>query len=458
MAVETGGCFGVNLRDVPERGQGIFVIAILFFAASTLCLPVPPTEEIATLYPWWARRFDFGNVLLYEVLFICWMLLYGIRHLFGGMISKAPARIPALILFMLAVWCGVVSLSAPLPWQDFGRTLRLMLNAILILAVVRWGRWYGTMPLAVIVMGFLVGTLVNLAMSFQYPLIIEDVMRLSGQNTPGVAIGIAIHLAAWWFYLTDKLRAKLLLIGAYMVFAFACAISFSRIGWFAGATGSLAWCYVIYSPAYRCASRQRRAKRLRTWVSLVFAAMFVLLPTTNIGQSGADWMTSLVIQKTSYEGAGDKERLGYLVSTIEIIADHPFGVGYSGFYNSVIKTDAYRWPDAAEFDDPEEANPHSTFLWYASAGGIPGLMLVISVFACLLGRLHSGLRAVFGNRGFVLFSLISPAYLVMGLTVPYLFSNIILIFPAAYVLGLGLALRKNPCSIAAIRKLDKAIA
>lgn len=419
------------------------IVAILFLSASTLCLPVPPTEDVAALYPWWARRFDIGNILLHELLFVFWLFRYGSRHVLGALAVGSPVLVAAISLIVLALWCGLVSLLAPLPWQDLGRTLRLLMNATLIIAVVRWGKQSGTLPLVAIVTGFLVGTLVNLAMSFRYPLIIGDVLRLSGQNTPGVAMGIAIHLSAWWFYLADRPRVKLLVVGAASVFAFACAISFSRIGWFAGATGLLAWCYVIYLAPHRSASRLRQAMRLRKLTPFFLAIMLVLVPTANTGQAGIDWLASLVAQKASYEGEGERQRLAYLYGTIEIIEDNPFGVGYSGFYNAMTKTAAYQRPDAAVEESPIDANPHSTFLWYASAGGIPGLMLAVFVFAFLLGRLRYGLRVVYGDSGFIPFSLIAAAYLVMGLTVPYLFSNIILIFPAAYVVGFGRALRES---------------
>ena len=458
MAVAIGRSFWVNLRDVRERGERIFVVAILFLAASTLCLPVPPTEEVATLYPWWAERFDIGNILFHEILFICWLFLYGGGHVLGSLASGGAAQRAATALTMLALWCGLVSITAPLPWQDLGRTLRLILNAACILAFVRWGKQFGILPLAAWVLGSLAGTLSNLMMSFQYPLIIDGLMRLSGQNTPGVAMGIAIHLAAWWFHLANRTQTKLLIASASLVFAFACAISFSRIGWFAGATGLLVWLYIIYFAKHQFPCRRRQTRKLRTVLTLVFFSMFLLVPTTNIGQAGTDWMFSLVTQKTSYEGEGDRQRLMYLYGTMEILEESPLGSGYSGVYDAWMRTAASKSPEAPYETSPTEANPHSTFLWYATIGGVPALVLSLGLFFSLIGLLRFGLRMVFGRGGVILFAMLAASYLVMGLTVPYLLSNLILIFPAAYVLGLGLALRKNPCSIVATRKLDRVMA
>jgi hypothetical protein len=38
-------------------------------------------------------------------------------------------------------------------------------------------------------------------------------------------------------------------------------------------------------------------------------------------------------------------------------------------------------------EDSPEANPHATFLWYASAGGIPGGVMAIAVFVMLLNSM-----------------------------------------------------------------------
>ena len=86
----------------------------------------------------------------------------------------------------------MISLFSPLPWIDLGRTLRLLINVILMISVVHWTIRMNNAPLLFIVFGFFAGTLVNLMMSFKYPYLVYGVMRLSGQNTPGVAMGVGI--------------------------------------------------------------------------------------------------------------------------------------------------------------------------------------------------------------------------------------------------------------------------
>lgn len=418
-----------------ERLQAFLV---LFFGAMVLCLPLPHNDEVAHLYPWWAKRICLWNILVHELLFGCWLVLYGGRYLLRAFFAVGtPTRQAAIWLSVLAVWCGIISLSAPLPWQDLGRTFRLLLNAALLLAVVRWARQAGEEVLIALVLGFFTGTVINLLMSFAHPLVINGVMRLSGQNTPGVAMGIAIHLAAWLFSRSPRLWTKLWTLCTAGVFVCSTTISFSRIGWLAGGLGMLAWLVVLGRILVRSAS-------LKGWLKLKWLAMPLLVvvgllavPTQQYFVNCSQWLLQLIDQKISYNGEGDQQRLAYFNGTLEIILQQPLGVGYSGFYEAIIKTEAYQNPHAATEVSSLEANPHATFLWYTTAGGILGGLLSLMLFLQLLNSLRVGLLAAFGKDGWAFFLCISPAFLLMGLTVPYLFNSIILIGPTAIAAGWG---------------------
>ncbi len=418
-----------------ERFLGAF---ILFYSGVVFCLPVPYSEEIASLYPWWAKRISFGNVLLHELIFVVWIIIYGRRFVLQSLFKGGiPAQQAALWLIALALWCGLTSLTAPLPWVDIGRTFRLLLNAALLLAVVRWTRQMGNFPFVMLILGFLIGTIINLVLSFQYPLIVTGVMRLSGQNTPGVAMGMAIHLSAWLFFRAGNLKVQVFALCATLVFAFACAISYSRIGWFAGGLGLIAWAYILLAARPLGRSQQQRMKRLRLVLAPLFLVFLSFAPTTNLVQEGLQWVQALVEQKTSRQDESDNIRWAYLIGTGEIVSSYPMGVGYSGFYDAMTATDIYRSGAAAEEDSPADANPHATFLWYATAGGILGGGITLVVFFMLLNSMKVGLVKAMGRDGCALFMSAAPAYLVMGLTVPYLLNSIILIVPVAIAAGWG---------------------
>ena len=107
----------------------------------------------------------------------------------------------------------------------------------------------------------------------------------------------------------------------------------------------------------------------------------------------------------------------------------------------MVATDIYKSGKAAHEESPREANPHSTFLWYAVTGGIFGGVLAIVLFLLFLRIMKIGLFSAFGQTGSVFFYLIAGSMFIIGVTVPYLFNSTILILPTAIAVGLGLSER-----------------
>ena len=424
-------------RPLPSLERAL-AAAVLFYGAVVFCLPVPHNEEVAALYPWWAKRLGIGNIQLHELLFIAWAGIFGWRFLLNTTFKRGmPGRQAGLAIMYLALWCGIMSLGAPLIGLDIGRTFRLFLNAGILFAVVKWSRQDEHMPLAMLVLGFLVGTIINLVISVRYPLIVYQTLRLSGQNTPGVAMAIALHLAAWLFLRTKSHRWQMIAVFGSALFAFGCAISYSRIGWFAGGLGLAAWSYVLLVARPRERSQSRRLKRVRL---VLIPLLLLVIPygvTSPIGQEGIRWLSILAEQKAQVRGRSDSTRVAYLLGTAEIVLAHPLGVGYSGFYAAMRATSTYRSGDAAPEVSVVDANPHATFLWYTTAGGIPGAVLSLFLFVALLNTLRWGLVSTMQRTGLVLFCLVAPPFLLMGMTVPYLFNSTILIVPAAIGAGWG---------------------
>lgn len=419
----------------PER---LLVAFILFYGALVFCLPVPFSDEVAQQYPWWAKRIDPGNVLLSEILFILWIALYGGRFVQSALLNiGVPTRFAALCLILLALWCGLISLVAPLPIIDIGRTFRLLLLSVMLVAVVRWTRQMGDFPLLVLLLGFLTGTVINLIISFQIPFIVYDTMRLHGQNTPGVWMAIAIHLAAWLFFHSTKPRVHIFSIITVLVCAFGVGLSYSRIGWLSGAFGILAWVYILFlakQNGYFARIRLRRFRRL--WLPLLMIVSVIGLFSSG-ARDNLHSIQSLIQQKDWVVSDSNEQRFSYFIGTAEIVAKHPFGVGYSGFYDAMTATDVYRSGKAAHEVSPIEANPHATFLWYTTTGGVIGVGLALVLFVLLLRSMRIGLSNSMGRPGRVLFYLIAGPMFLIGMTVPYLFNSIIFIVPTAIAAGWG---------------------
>jgi hypothetical protein len=129
-----------------------------------------------------------------------------------------------------------------------------------------------------------------------------------------------------------------------------------------------------------------------------------------------------------------------VLGTLEILAHSPWGVGYSGFFDAMTNTEIYQ-SGVASPEVGYEANPHASFLWFATAGGVPGFFMGVVIFLLLLHSMRLGICSAIGRPGLTLFCLIALPYLVIGMTVPYLLNSIILIVPAAIAGGWGLAHR-----------------
>ena len=408
---------------------------VLFYAALVFCLPVTFSEKIS--YPWWASTISLGNIVLHEAFFFVWLVVYGFRFVLRRLLNAAlPTRQAAICLIVLAIWCGLISLSTPLPLQDLARSFRLLLNAGMLIAVVRWTRQKPDFPLFVLLAGFVTGTVINLVFSFENPLIVNETMRLSGQNTAGVGMAIAIHLSAWLFIHSKNRILQLFSIVTALICSFGCGISFSRIGWIIGALGVGAWFYVLVfaKPSDRTA-RVRMKRKRRVWLPLLLLT-FGLAFCLPVVQENFAWIQSLIQQKDWVKSESNDNRSTYFIGVTEIVAKHPLGVGYSGFYDAITATDAYRTVGAAE-ETSLDANPHSGFLYYISAGGIIGGLLATTLFILLLRSLRLGLLSAFGTSGGVLFALVAVPFLLIGLTVPYIYNSIIVIVPAAIAAGWG---------------------
>ena len=133
----------------------------------------------------------------------------------------------------------------------------------------------------------------------------------------------------------------------------------------------------------------------------------------------------LVLLKTWSGNDSNTERFSYFIATSDIISKHSLSVGYQGFYDAMVETDIYKSSIAATELIQKESNPHLTFLWYTSTGGIIGAGLSIMLMLLLLRIIKIDNYSAFGRTGFVFFSLIAGSMCLIGLTVPYLFNSTI---------------------------------
>ena len=419
------------------NSEKLLIAAILFYSGLVFCLPVHPTSELAEMmiYPWWASRIQFNLIILNEVLFIVWLLLFGGRFVLRNILNKSgiPTRQAAICLIFLGVWCGVVSviLDFSTITQNIGRTFRLILLAFMMIAAVKWARSLGTFVLVVFVFGILVGTVINLMISFQNPFILWGSFRLHGQNTPGVWMGLAAHLSAWLFALSDNIKTKIFSAVTLFVCGFACLLSFSRIGWTMLGLGLVSWFVILI---VKTKSNNKKNTVLAIFILCIPLSMLISSPQVLDIASG---VSKLVKQKSWTGNDSNSERMSYIIGTTEIVLKNPFGVGYSGFYDAMIETEVYKSGIAARETRPKESNPHMTFLWYASTGGILASLFSIVLFYFLARVININLLRLYGPPGVVLSTCFIGSMFMIAVTVPSLFNSTIFYLPVAIIAGLA---------------------
>jgi hypothetical protein len=420
-----------------KNPEHLLIAAILFYSGLVFCLPVHPTSTLAETmtYPWWASRIQFNLIILNEILFIIWLLLFGGRFVLRNILNRLgiPTRQAAICLIFLGVWCGVISviLDFSTITQNIGRTVRLILLAFMMIAAVKWARSIGTFVLVVFVFGILVGTVINLIISIQNPFILWGSFRLHGQNTPGVWMGLAAHLSAWLFALSDNIKTKLFSAVTLLVCGFACLLSFSRIGWILLGLGLVSWCVILL---IKMKSNNRKSAVLS--IFLLCIPLGMLISSQQFSGVASD-VIKLVNQKTWIGSDSNSERSSYIYGTTEIVLKNPLGVGYSGFYDAMIETEVYKSGVAARETRPKESNPHMTFLWYASTGGIFASLLSIALFYFLARIIKINLFRLFGRTGVILSTCFIVSMFMIGVTVPYLFNSLIFYLPVAIIAGLA---------------------
>lgn len=441
----------INYRQPNHYGKAFslgrisrfILFATLLLGFSRMAMPVPRNEEVASMYPWWAQAIRLGNLQIYEVLFLAWFPYGAVKALLHASFLKyLPGRYPLCMLAGLAIWTALISLGGPQPLTDIFRSARVILNIIIFCSVILWGVQKPMEPLISAVLGIAYGTIANLAMTFSNPMIIAETVRLSGQNTPGVAMGVGIHLTAWWYY---RERHKLLILLSLLstaVFIWGCGISFSRIGWFAGLCGLAAWVIVVAAKIKKGKKYNLVSLILKTSMILALVcASFLTVPRV---REGGSHILALVDQKYSdhVKKGGDNNRMAFALIAAKVVARHPLGVGYSGYYEVHQDLESTIENTITIKENDYDVNPHSSFLWYLTAGGIIGGYLSIYSFFRFIKLLFRSYIRVAGRVGAWLAGAIAGPFLLIGCTVPYLYNSFIMLVPVALVSAW--AWRKDP--------------
>lgn len=404
----------------------ILAAAILFVNGWMLTLPVMESP------PWWATPVQIVHgVFAHEVLFAGYLLfiLCMYPRYFGGT-SAAAWRYAALIALLggCGILSGVVNVR---PLREVGSAGRYFVLALYFLCACRWAaRYRPAFVLRNLLAGCAAAGAVNLYFTFTTsPYKLGGLPMLLGQNGPGGHFGIGVILAAWLMLVRQRKADPRIAVSMLAIGVFGASISFSKLAMLMAAAGLVAWVFVV--------GRNFGLRRSRRWaagaVLLLIAAVIIRRDVAAQYVMGVQKFIEIKFIHLNERSVG--ERSQYFVITAEILASHPFfGVGYGGFYDAALRTRAY-WDYDAAFEDPEagargETNPHSSFLYYASANGLPGLLVVMALFVTALASFWFALGRA-GTAARVLFCCLCAGYLVFAGTLPTLFNTSVLYLPAA---------------------------
>jgi hypothetical protein len=429
------GCLvGINLG----KSDGFFAFIILASYGWRFCLPVG--ESV----PYWLLPIQVVHgVFMNEAIFIAYL---GLRLCSRGKSKNyQPARIIDITckyFVGLAVWCAIVSWFGSRPFMDAAEAVRMILLVILLIVVTQWAVKDPVFVLRAFLLGLVASTLLNLIYTFRgIAPTIGVLPTLMGQNGPGTSMGIAVCLSAWLALIsTRRIDISLALVSG-LACSFGAGISFSKIAMGASLAGICCMTAVILFK-----SRRTGGKILRILAILVCACISIYLGTAH-GSEVIESLNRFIYIKSntlslatnqSEQSSSNQMRCNYYLGVAELVMAHPLGVGFSGFYDAYTSTDSYLsgYSSVEDRDRGAEgqSNPHSTLLYYLSAGGFVGGGICLLIFFLLWLAMFRGLEP-FGIVGMFVAILTGLAFLVAFLTVPTMLNTGLMLIPAAVAVG-----------------------
>jgi O-antigen ligase len=365
------------------------------------------------------------------------------RDRLGTALPRATRRY-ALLVLLLAV-AGLISLLVNAgryaTMADVGEVGRLILLAFSFLLVSYWAYRNGPgFVMSWYLAGLVAGGIVNIYFSFVNPYnAVGSLPFLYSRNGGGGFLALGITLGAWMWQIRSVLSrtSRVLAIMAGTVGTVAVAMSFSKTAMLLGALGLILWAVVLKASLSRILRRP-----------LVFgliAASLVGLVITRGGQMAGifedvDRSVRIKFAAMSYVDSdlSIQNRIDYYRATGQILLSNPvtllFGVGYSGFYPSVVRTAVF---DLGELDDDaanaKNANPHNSFLYYLAANGLFGFFAALAIYLATVKAFFSSVCEI-GRRAYILAGLVGLVYLGYGSALPSMYMTEVMYLPVAVAL------------------------
>jgi len=414
-------------------------LLILFFSGYNMAVPGEG---------WAVQLYVVHGLFLQEALLVAYLLLFVASGSLSRLLRTREALPFAALIALLGV-LGIISSSInPYRWFDLGQAGRLFLHSAQFLLAVHWCRTRGTtFVLRWYLLGIAVGGVENLYFTFSNPYLLVGILpALKARSGAGGMLALGIGLGAWLLLIRRNREDTLIAATAALVGIVAGVVSFSKTTMTIGACGLVAWMFVL--------AQLLSVRRLRLigGVALAGVGAVSVYEAPKIDFEAAQFTVERIwdlkfAHFTVTEHSAESARYMYNFAVAEILTEHPFvGVGSSGFYDAIVRTDAYK-TGLMDEEDPDAknegtTNPHNTFLYFASANGFPGLIIVLVLFGTLLEVMRRAL-SVNGLAGRATWFCMVMAYFLWAVTLPNLFTTAAMYFPAAVALATTLQRRSE---------------
>ncbi|MEO8680143.1 MAG: O-antigen ligase family protein [Vicinamibacterales bacterium] len=406
---------------------------ILFLGGYNAVLPV--VEESVSIPAIFTPIQVVHGVFLRDAFLLVYLGLSLVTGALGRIRFQREERSFALQVAGLAC-AGVLSAVVNLTTLfDVGEALHLLVFAAYFCAVVHWASNLGAARLLrYFLVGITVGGAINLYFTFNIQFMTIGILPfLLGQNGPGGYLGLSVVLGSWLMLIRRNRADTLAAITVSLIGLFASTISYSRLAMVMAASGLVGWAAVA---TLSNAGRRNRYGGALLGLALTISAFLTVTP---LGRDYVESVSGFVNNKFAIIDINDENSVGtrymYFWGVFEIFQKHPIaGVGYSGFYDAVTSTAYYPTSAMAEEDAASGAqglsNPHNAFLYYVSANGVLGLVLIVAIFVSFLRILGRSL-VPYGVAGRVVWACLAVAYFVNAMTLPTLYNTEIMYLPAA---------------------------
>ncbi|TMJ41744.1 MAG: hypothetical protein E6G89_05605 [Alphaproteobacteria bacterium] len=390
---------------------------ILFIGGFNMALPD---------FGWAAPVQLFHGVFIDNALLLIYLLLTITMGSYGKVLKTQETLGFAAFVALLG---GVGIVSAGIngyALADVGQALRLFLLGAFVLVVAHWSRTRGE---AFVLRSYVMGVA-----------LIGVMPALRSQNGAGGVLAIAVSLSAWLLLVGRTSGDTTVAIACALIGTVAAAMSFSKTSMTIVACGLVAWIVALI----RTTAMRRRRLVAGGGLAVLLAAGAYSARSAETSEVTAAVILSVKTKFANLDVTDQysmRARYLYFWGVAEIVAGHPLtGVSYRGFYDAITSTATYEAGGMAD-EDPEsgrrgQSNPHNSFLYYAAANGLPGLVVSGLLFVMFLGYLRRSLD-VSVVSGRILWGCFALAYFIYGMTLPTLFDTPVLYVPAAVAMAMS---------------------